>query len=287
VDLNEIRRITIIALFADDKLMDQIVLKGGNALSLIHGLSSRTSVDLDFSIDEDFDDVEDVKQRIFRSLKGRFEAKGYTVFDERFEAKPRIYGTDERPWWGGYELSFKIIEKERQARLKNNRKMMQKGAIPVTRDQKRTFTVDLSKHEYVKGKIATELDNYTIYVYTPEMLLAEKLRAICQQMPEYEPKGKRRPRARDFYDIHAAITESQIDLTTDENRRLIRSVFSAKRVPLSLLASIDREREFHRPDWPSVVSATQGEVEGFDVYFDFVLGCVGQLETLWKEDTPF
>ena len=44
----EIRRITIIALFSDDELIDQLVLKGGNALRLIHKISSRTSLDLDF-----------------------------------------------------------------------------------------------------------------------------------------------------------------------------------------------------------------------------------------------
>ena len=39
--------------------MNQIVLKGGNALNLVYKLSSRTSVDLDFSIDRDFEDGEE------------------------------------------------------------------------------------------------------------------------------------------------------------------------------------------------------------------------------------
>jgi predicted nucleotidyltransferase component of viral defense system len=49
MDLEEVRRLTIIALFSDDELYEQIVLKGGNALNLVYGLSSRTSLDLDFS----------------------------------------------------------------------------------------------------------------------------------------------------------------------------------------------------------------------------------------------
>jgi len=50
VDFDEIRRLTITALFSDDELYEQIVLKGGNAISLVYGYSSRVSLDLDFSI---------------------------------------------------------------------------------------------------------------------------------------------------------------------------------------------------------------------------------------------
>ena len=45
------------------------MLKGGNALSLVHGLSERTSLDLDFSMDADFADVEDARRRIFYAVK--------------------------------------------------------------------------------------------------------------------------------------------------------------------------------------------------------------------------
>jgi hypothetical protein len=68
--------------------------------------------------------------------------------------------------------------------------------------QRRVFTVDLSKYEYTAPKVSAQLDHYTIYVYTPEMISAEKLRAICQQMPEYSPmRHPGSPRARDFYDL--------------------------------------------------------------------------------------
>ena len=47
-----------------------------------------------------------------------------------------------------------------------------------------------------------ELDDYTIYVYSPTMIAIEKLRAICQQMPEYALQRRPSARARDFYDIY-------------------------------------------------------------------------------------
>ncbi len=37
--LEQIKRITIIALFSDDDLMDSLVLKGGNALDMIYGIA--------------------------------------------------------------------------------------------------------------------------------------------------------------------------------------------------------------------------------------------------------
>jgi hypothetical protein len=39
-------------------------------------------VDIDLSIPDDFDDLEDVKRGIFKSLKDRFDSAGYVVFDE-------------------------------------------------------------------------------------------------------------------------------------------------------------------------------------------------------------
>ena len=41
-------------------------------------------------------------------------------------------------------------------------------------------------------------------VYTPEMIVLEKLRALCQSIPEYKtiiPSANIKGRARDFYDI--------------------------------------------------------------------------------------
>lgn len=119
MDFAEIRRLTIIALFSDDQLVDQLVLKGGNALSLIYGVSPRTSLDLDFSLEGDFPNLEEARQRLFRALRDRFDSAGYVVFDERLEPKPRLEGEDERPWWGGYELKFKLVEKEKSQALRN------------------------------------------------------------------------------------------------------------------------------------------------------------------------
>lgn len=115
------------------------------------------------------------------------------MFDERFHVKPQIEGPDERPWWGGYEVRFKLLPKDKYTTLAGNLPKMQTNALVIGQGQARTFVVDFSKYEFTAGKEEREIDNYTIYVYTPAMIAIEKLRAICQQMPEYGIKGGRLP----------------------------------------------------------------------------------------------
>jgi predicted nucleotidyltransferase component of viral defense system len=52
--LERLKKLTIIAMVSDDYLMEKLVLKGGNALDLFYGISPRASLDLDFSMPDDF-----------------------------------------------------------------------------------------------------------------------------------------------------------------------------------------------------------------------------------------
>lgn len=283
LDFADIRRIAITAVFSDDVLTDYLVLKGGNALDLVYGISSRTSIDLDFSMGRDFEDFPEARKRFFSALRDRFDSAGFALFDEKFEAKPELDGPDAKPWWGGYQISFKLIERAKFDLFKDRLENLRKNAAVTGAGNKRSFTIDLSKCEYTEGKAEREIDHYTIYVYTPTMIAIEKLRAICQQMPEYPHTGKKKPRARDFYDIHQVLKTCSIDLSTAENQTLIRHIFEAKQVSLALLANIDREREFHRQDWNAVVATTTGALENFDFYVDFVIDEVERLKPLWVE----
>lgn len=280
VDYDQVRKLTITALFSDDELMERLVLKGGNALSLVYKITSRGSFDLDFSMEGDLSEVPDAESRIFRVLRDRFDSAGFALFDERLREKPRNLGEHQPESWGGYEVSFKLIEREKLAELGGRLEDIRRQALVIGSAQRRTFTVDLSKHEYCEPKISAELDHYQIYVYTPVMIAVEKLRAICQQMPEY-PVLRRpgAPRARDFYDIHLLVTKARVDLGADLD--LVRNVFAAKDVPLHLLSKISEYREFHQPDWPAVITSVNQPVKGFDFYFDFVLAEVSRLKTLW------
>ena len=59
---------------SDDLLMEKFVLKEGNAINLIHNISSRASIDLDYSMKGDFNKEEliDIQNRITKVLTGTF-----------------------------------------------------------------------------------------------------------------------------------------------------------------------------------------------------------------------
>lgn len=283
LDFADIRRIAITAIFSDDVLTEYLVLKGGNALDLVYGITSRTSIDLDFSMGQDFEDFTDARNRFFSALRDRFDAVGFALFDEKFEAKPELHGPDTKPWWGGYQISFKLIQREKFDLLKESLDKLRINALVTGSGNKRSFTIDLSKWEYTEGKAEHEIDHYTIYVYTPTMIAVEKLRALCQQMPEYPHTGNKKARARDFFDIHHVVNTCGIDLAKEENQTLIRNIFEAKQVPLKLLYRIGAERDFHRPDWMAVVESTTGKLEEFDFYVDFVVSEIDRLKALGVE----
>ena len=115
------------------------------------------------------------------------------------------------------------------------------------------------------------------------MLAIEKLRAICQQMPDYPMRSHPTPRARDFYDIYSVIEGTHIDLITLTNLQLARDIFAAKSVPLTLISKISEHREFHKQDWPAVELTVSGKLLEFDFYFDFVIGQTRLLESLWEK----
>jgi Nucleotidyl transferase AbiEii toxin, Type IV TA system len=147
MNFTEIRRRTIIAPFSDDVLSDELVLKGGNAISLIYGFGGRTSLDLDFSIEDDFKDVDDIRQHIFTALKQKFKEVGFTVFDEKFDRRPARERLNAGQRWGGYQIEFKLIEQSKEAAFGGHMESIRRNALVVSPGQQRCFTVNLSKYE--------------------------------------------------------------------------------------------------------------------------------------------
>lgn len=284
MNFEELRKLIITALFSDNLLFEQLVLKGGNAMSLVYGISARVSLDLDFSLETDFEDVGAVESRMERALVSRFATVGFTVFDVKLLPKPSGPRDDILPWWGGYELQFKLIDDKLHRSYGPDSARIRREAFVLGPRQQRVFTVDLSKHEYCQGKVRADLDDYTIYVYPPAMIALEKLRAICQQMEGYAPTGiTKRPRARDFFDIFTIVTKTEFRFDSRESLDLLTHIFAAKRVPLSLLGNVANQRDFHRDDWPSVTATVAEPLEDFNFYFDFLLVQIEPLHSLWIE----
>jgi hypothetical protein len=280
VDFREIKRLVITALFSDDVLLESLVLKGGNALELVYQLVDRGSVDVDFSLEADFDDIGVADERIRRALENRFGAEGYRVFDYKFRPVPPNPKDD---WWGGYTVEFKMIDYEGYARLSSNPDRMRIAAHPMAPSGSTVLRIDISKHEYTQGKIEAELDDFVIPVYTPQMIALEKLRAICQQVDETVLPTNKRSRARDFYDIHEILSRREFDLATAENLDLARAIFDARKVPYSMIPRIPESYDLHAGGWAEVRDSIVGHAEEFDFYFEFVVEKAKRLQALWEE----
>lgn len=284
-DLTTLRKRILTAVASDDVLVELLVLKGGNALELIHRIGDRASLDLDFSMKGDVEDSADLERRLKRGVEDRLDAAGYVVFDWKFGPRPtNTSGKDAR--WGGYRAEFKLIERDTFRDMGGDIEALRRNAQVIGSHQERTFVIDISKFEFCNGSVLADVDHFECHVYTPAMIAAEKLRAICQQMPEYLQRKHGAPRPRDFYDIHAIATIANVRL--GDHIDLVRDMFEAKDVPHALIPLIGRgsELEFHRQQWEAVVQSVRGEVREFEFYFEFVVRETQSLEPLWKVNSP-
>lgn len=275
--LDRIKRLTIAALLADDLLMGVLVLKGGNALGIFYDLTNRGSLDIDFSMAKDFNEAEKIriKNQVSYLLNDEFKKEGLRAIDVQFVDKPGTIHESVKDFWGGYELTFKIVTEDIFNQYKESPDALRRYSVSLTPGDKKIYSVDISKYEYIGKVRPREIDGTVIHAYSPEMLALEKVRAICQQDKAYRDviiSMTQRPRARDFYDIYILQTTFDLDFTTPENVEMIKHIFEAKRVPLNYICKIPLEYELHAGNWEAVL-ATLGKnekVKDFKSYFDFV-----------------
>ena len=173
--LEQIKRLAIISVFSDDILMETLVLKGGNALDIIYQIAPRASIDLDFSIESEFNSIDDFVSRFKKSLEKNFGENGYEVFDITCLKKPIDDNPNTPSFWGGHQLEFKIIDKSSYIKFQENIESLRRNATVVGPKQKKKFRIDISNWEYCGQKQSFELEGYTIYVYSPEMIIFEKI----------------------------------------------------------------------------------------------------------------
>jgi predicted nucleotidyltransferase component of viral defense system len=103
-----IKYLTLISLFSDNDLLDILVLKGGTALEF-YDLDYRLSLDLDFSIEKEFDqDLTVVHEKIETVLRSTFREEGYEVFDIRVLEKPSKYLLKWLIFGADIQLSLKL-----------------------------------------------------------------------------------------------------------------------------------------------------------------------------------
>jgi hypothetical protein len=288
--LNSVKQQVIIAILADDELGDRLVLKGGNLLQFAYELSARASKDIDISVDGDFDDFDWLQNRVRTGLNRTFGERDLVVFDFEFREVPAQMSEDLKSFWGGYQCRFKLIPKDAYDANIGSPESIRRKAYPLDSQNRSTiFKVDFSRHEFCGDKEEFEISGYRIFGYSPRMFVAEKLRAICQQMPQYGVVIHRTrataSRARDFVDIYVIASHYGIAFDDLGFQQTVAKTFEIKKVPLEWIGRIGDFRDHHEPDFASVRDTVQPEfhLQDFDYYFDFVCKKCEALKPLWDK----
>jgi predicted nucleotidyltransferase component of viral defense system len=261
-------------------------MKGGTALDTIYKITKRQSIDIDYSMEGDpflnFD-LTSLKNKIEKLFISEFKKNDFFIFDFNLTKRP-LQPSQNRPLnWYGYKINFKLMPKaDKTESLENNRKI----ALSLGKKEKKEFEIDISPFEFTEFKVKQRIDDYNVYIYSPEMILIEKLRSICQQMDEYKStyqleKGK--GRAKDFYDISLLINQKLVSLS-EENKEtftlMVQGIFNAKDVSVKLLNRLPDYKNLHESDFPSVKATVppRENIQNFDYYFENVLSFIQSLK---------
>ena len=263
--IEEVITQTIIAIYSTPSPSETLFLKGGSAMRLFDNLTSRLSIDADFSVHTDIDNESKFFLDLKSSVGGSFRRKGFDIIDFEWNRKPKKIRAGYPDWWGGWLCEFKLVSFQHRGKVIETKR--RNALIPDGANSSKV-TVEISKHEYCGKKRTKTIQGVKIFGYSRELLVLEKIRAICQQHPDYAYRSSKN-RARDFYDIYE-LTANTDDSFISRCSSLIEKVFHAKEVPLKILASL-WEVDFideQRRGFDAVKDTVIGEIHDFDVYVE-------------------
>lgn len=280
-------RTEIVAAVADDPVLRELlILKGGNALALVHKIGMRSSLDIDYSMEEDIEDAEAFGAGLERALCSRLSRHELVVFDYTFQPRPKKSASQV---WGGYNAEFKLISRSAETEIDTLDKMrLHALTVDGGPQASRRFKIEISKFEFCSDQAELPIgDDIVCRVYSLDLVAAEKLRSLCQQMEGYGLRQHPTPRSRDFYDLHALITEGGVDFGHPDMQTLVHASFIRKEVPPPLLGSLSEHLDFHEQDWEQALnSIPAGKPREFRYYAGFVVAEVRKLKPIWNVDTP-
>lgn len=229
--IEEVIREAILAVFSSPHLRPMLFLKGGAALRLLEPGQPRLSLDIDFSTDTTIGDPESFFGEMATALQDHFFKLGLDAIDARHVRRPRRPRAGRDGFWGGWVFSFKLSpHSDADESLE---KRIRQAMIP-TGSHSSKIEIQLSEHEYCEIIDTIKMGQVEINLYSPALMVLEKIRAICQQHPAYR-FSLNKNRARDFFDIFTLLKTQRndpkfiLDLAYH-----IDAVFEAKQVPLTI-----------------------------------------------------
>jgi hypothetical protein len=247
------------------KSMD--ALKGGSAMRLFDNLTSRLSIDADFSVEDIIYDDKMFFAAIKSSVETSFHNLRLYIIDFKIKRKPKNKKKNKPDWWGGWSCEFKLVSHDHRG--KSIEAKRRNALIPEGANSSKII-MDISEHEYCGKKRTKNFHGIKILGYSRELLVLEKIRAICQQHPNYAYRLSKN-RARDFYDIYE-LTVDVDDNFANRCKHHIEKVFKAKEVPLEILKSLwmDDFIDEQRRGFDQVKNTVSGGVKNFDVYVEYL-----------------
>jgi hypothetical protein len=118
--------------------------------------------------------------------------------------------------------------------------------------------IDCTCNEYVDDVVVVSFGG--VRTATISLIVAEKFRALCSNL--YDPKANTFPRPKDFYDlfvIYVVLFNRQPNQSVlKEIKDLLQKCFDKKAMPLSLLDSLDSDKQkaFHSRNFAEQVTDT-------------------------------
>ena len=185
----------VLRAIADSRsLSASLVFKGGNALDFIWE-PNRSTKDLDFSTRDNNLQLPDLKTLLGDSLSRMGRLAGVTCCVQHMEQRPP--GQDKTFITFVGKVGYALPDE-----LKNRERILKGDSVSTV------VPLDISLNELICATENIDLDGtHSLQVYTLEDIVAEKLRALLQQIP------RNRSRCQDVLDIAMILAERQLDGT--------------------------------------------------------------------------
>lgn len=270
--IEEVIEECLVAIYQNDIFNETLYLKGGQAFRIAEKSLERLSTDIDFSVKGSIEDPDSFFKILEVTLKNHFSAINLYAFDFNPVKKPKIAKTGAPDFWNGWAVSFKLIEK---TKMTYELDKLRREAIWPEGAEGKNINLEISQHEYCDSIQKIELRGSIIRSYSRALLILEKLRALCQQHPEYLLKGEGF-RARDYYDISTLLNKYTLKgesvALLAECKLHIDGVFSAKSVDKNLLLKITEPKftSIQAANWEQARATISGDKEPFAYYVSVV-----------------
>ena len=136
---------------------------------------------LDFSMQSDFQDFAVYENKIKQTLDKTFNEEGYKIIDFKFKKKPQICGEDLMEFWGGYSIDFKVIDKQTYFTIRVIFQNCVYSQMILIRNTKKILQLILVNLNIVQARNLDYVDGLKIYVYSPEMIIFEKIKLFVSK----------------------------------------------------------------------------------------------------------